>query len=113
MDPKANQQIRSEANQLPADKKQKQTVGNDDTEHRCGEERQVREETAKILVPRHVANAENKDAESNQGDHHEHDRSKRVEHPPDAKRLFAKTEPHEVVEHVRAVRMQCRAEKVQ
>src|SRR5262249_2665092 len=36
LDPESDEQIRSEADKLPKDENQKQTVGDDQAEHRCG-----------------------------------------------------------------------------
>ena len=61
-DPKSNEQIRREPHKLPKDEKQKQTVGDNQPEHRTGEEREVRKESGEIFVLGHVTDAENKNA---------------------------------------------------
>src|SRR6266403_2055440 len=63
LDPKSNEQIRREPHKLTKNEKQKQTVGDNQPEHRTGEERKVRKEPGEILVLGHVTDAENKNAE--------------------------------------------------
>jgi len=62
LDPKSNEANTTRAPQAPKDEKQKQTVGNNQPEHRTGEERKVRKEPGEIFVLGHVTDAENKNA---------------------------------------------------
>ena len=79
--PKADQQVGSQPDDLPADEKQQQAVGDDQPEHRGGEQGEEAEEAREVLVVRHVAKAVNENQQADQRDHHQHDRRERVEHP--------------------------------
>src|SRR5205814_5099355 len=106
LNPKSDQQIRCKPDQFPANEKKKQTVRDDHAEHRAGEERKICEEPGEIFVLGHVANAEDKNAQPEQRDHHQHGSSQRIEHPSDAQRLFPESEPAEIVDGAETVRLQ-------
>ena len=72
--PKADQQVGGQADHLPADEQQQQAVGDDQPEHRGGEQREETEEAREVLVVRHVAEAVDEDEQADQRDHHQHDR---------------------------------------
>src|SRR5207237_9740421 len=90
--PKPDKQGGIGPTQFPTNEKQKQTVRHDQAEHRAGEERQVREETGEIFVLGHVADAEDKNAEADERDHHQHRGSKRIEDKSEAQSLFTERE---------------------
>ena len=99
--PEADQQVGSQADNLPADEQQQQAVGDDQPEHGGGEQREETEEAREILVVRHVAEAVDEDEQANQRDHHQHDRREGVEHPAEPERSatqlrIAGLEPEEV-----------------
>src|SRR5581483_5611575 len=56
--PKTNEQVRGEADEFPADKKQQQAVGDKQAEHRRRKQTHEAEETGEILILPHVAEAE-------------------------------------------------------
>ena len=97
MNPESDQQIGGEADQFPANEKKKQTVRDYKAEHRRGEKREIREESAEIPVVGHVADAEDKDAEADQCDHHQHCSAKWIEHPTDSKCIPAESKPGEIL----------------
>src|SRR6266436_477736 len=97
LDPEPDQQIGSEPDKFPKNEKQKQTVRDDQPEHRAGEKREVREEAGEIFVVGHVASAEDKNAKPHQRNHHEHRGSQRIEEKSEAQRLLAEREPIEVL----------------
>ena len=97
MNPKSNQEVGGEPNQFPADEEQKETVRDDHAQHGGGEKREVGEEAGKILVRRHIADAENKNAQADEGDHDQHGGRERIEHEADPQHLFAKSEPGEIL----------------
>ena len=97
VNPETDQQIRSEPDQFPADKKQEQAVGDDHAEHGGGKKREIREEAGEILVARHVAFAENENAKADERDHDEHGGGERIEDDADPHGLIAKAEPGEVL----------------
>ena len=98
VNPEADEQIGGEPDQFPADEEKKQAVGDDDAEHGGGEKREVGEEAGEILVVRHVADAENENPKADERDHDQHRGRERIEHPADAQRLVAESEPGEIVE---------------
>jgi hypothetical protein len=69
LDPKPNQQIGRQTDQLPADKQKKQTVRNNEPKHCAGEKRKISEKADEISVAGHVTSAEDEDAKSNECDH--------------------------------------------
>src|SRR5436305_6711072 len=95
-DPKSDEQIRREPHKLPKNEKQKQTVGDNQPEHRTGEEREVRKESGEIFVLGHVTDAEDKNAKPNQRDHHQHGGSERIKNETETQRLFAECKPREI-----------------
>lgn len=107
VDPKPDEQIRRESDQFPTDEKKQQAIRDDDAEHGGGEKREIREETREIFVVRHVTDAENKNTKPDQRDHDEHGGGERVDYPADAQRLFAESEPGEIVEGAVAGALQC------
>ena len=106
LDPEPNQQIGSEPDEFPANEKKKQTVRDDYAEHCAGEKREISEEAGEIFVVGHVANAEDKNTEPNECDHHEHHGGERIEHPSNAQRLVAESEPREILNAAKAGRLQ-------
>jgi hypothetical protein len=107
VNPEPDQEIRGEPDEFPADKEEEQAVGNDHAEHGSGEKREVGEEAGEIFVARHVAFAENENPETDEGDHYQHRRCERVEHPADAHCLVAKSEPGEIMERAPPGFLQC------
>ena len=79
--PEADEQIRGEADDLPAHEEQQQAVGDDDAEHGSGKEREEAEEAGEVFVVGHVADGVDEDEQADEGDHHEHDGGERIEHP--------------------------------
>ena len=85
LDPESDEQIGREPDQFPKDEEQEQAVRDDNAEHCAGEKREIGEEAGEIFVVGHVADAEDKNTEPNERDHHEHRGGERIEHPTDAK----------------------------
>jgi hypothetical protein len=94
--PEADEEVRGEADDLPAHEEEEQAVGDDDAEHGSGEERQETEEAGEVLVVLHVADAVDEDKQADEGDHDQHDRGERVEHPAELEPFIAELEPAEV-----------------
>ena len=111
LDPEPNEQIRREANKLPEHEQQKQTVCNNDAQHCAREKREISEKPAEIFIAGHVASAEDKDAKSDECDHHQHNRRERIQNPSKAQRIFAKGEPSEILNHAEAGRVKRRQER--
>ena len=97
VNPESDQQIRREPDQFPADEEKQQAVRDDHAEHRGGEKREIGEEAGEILVVGHVADAEDENPEADERDHHQHRGGERIEDPADAERVFAESEPGEIV----------------
>ena len=106
MNPKSDEQIRGESDQFPTNEEQQQAVGDDHAEHRRGEKREISEEASEVLVPRHVADAEDENEKRDEGNHEQHRGGKRIEHPSDAHGLFAEGEPGEIVNRAKTGRGQ-------
>src|SRR5690349_16378836 len=66
LDPETNEQIRREPHKFPKHEKQQQTVRNNHSEHRAGEERQISKKPGEISVVSHVADAEHKNRQTDQ-----------------------------------------------
>jgi hypothetical protein len=84
VEPEADQEVRGEADELPADEEREQAVADEDAEHRGGEQAEEAEEPRGIRVLLHVAKAEDKDQGPDERDHHAHERRQRVEQPAEA-----------------------------
>src|SRR5882672_5099297 len=56
--PEADEQVRGETYEFPADEEQQEAVGDEQPEHRGGEEAQETEELFEVRVVLHVAEAE-------------------------------------------------------
>ena len=80
-------------------------------EHRAGEKREISEEAGEVFVAGHVADAEDENAKADERDHHQHRGGERIENPADAQRLFAESEPGEIVNGAEAGRLQRRQER--
>ena len=111
LNPKPNEQIGRQANQLPADKQKKQTVRNNEPEHCTGEKRKISEKADEIFVAGHVTTAEDEDAKPDKRDHHQHDGRERIEKPSQTQRMVAKCEPGEILNGAESRRLQCREER--
>ena len=94
--PEANQQIRGKAHNLPAHKQQQQAVGNQHAQHAAGKQREKAEEARVVFVVRHVAGRVNEDKQPNEGDHHQHHSSQRIEYPAELQMRCAQFKPVEV-----------------
>src|SRR5437667_191639 len=70
LNPKPNEQIGRQADQLPADKQKKQAVRNNEPEHCTGEKRKISEKADEILIAGHITSAEDEDAKPDKRDHH-------------------------------------------
>ena len=66
--------------------------------------REIGEEAGEVLVLGHVADAEDKNAKRDERDHDQHRGRQRIEHPADAQRLFAESEPGEIVKRAKSGR---------
>src|SRR5436190_17492792 len=110
-DPEADQQIRSESNQFPANEKQEQAVCDDHSEHCAGKERKISEKAGEVFIARHVADAENKNAKADQCDHDQHAGGERIKHPAEAKCLVTKGEPGEILNSAEARSLQRRQKR--
>ena len=108
--PESDQQIGGEPDQFPANEEQEQAVRDHHAEHRGGEEREISEEAGEIFVRRHVADAEDENAKADERDHDEHGSRQRIEHPAEAQRLVAESEPGEIVNGAKAGGLQASAE---
>src|SRR5438477_2352031 len=97
LNPKSNEQIGRQSNQLPADKQKKQAVRNNEPEHCTGEKRKVSEEAHEIFVAGHVTSAEEKDAKPDKRNHHQHDGREGIEEPSQTQRMVAECEPREIL----------------
>ena len=95
--PKADQQIRGEPDQLPANEQQQKIVRDHQSEHGRSKQRQKTEEPCEVLVVGHIPDAINKNQQTDERDHHEHRGCKRIEHPTEPQRSLAKLEPNEAV----------------
>ena len=111
LNPESDEQIGREPDQFPKHEEQEQAVRDNHAEHRGGEEREIREEAGEILVVRHVADAEDKNAQADERDHHQHGGRERIEDKAEAQRLFAEREPGEILDGAEAVRLQRRKER--
>ena len=96
--PEADEQIRGEADDLPAHEEQQQAVGDDDAEHGSGKEREEAEEAREVFVVGHVAHGVDEDEQADEADHHEHDGGERIEDPAEIDGGGAEVEPGEVDE---------------
>ena len=77
--PEADQQVGAEADAFPADEQQRQVVGQDQDQHREGEQVQVGEVAREVRVVPHVADGVDVDEEADAGDHQDHHRRQRVD----------------------------------
>ena len=111
MNPETDEQIGREPHQFPANEQEQQTVRDNHAEHRRGEEGEVGEETRKVLVPRHVAFAENENPKPDKRDHDEHRGGERIEDNAETQNLIAESEPREILNGARPRRLQSRAER--
>jgi hypothetical protein len=87
--PEADEQIGREPYDLPAHEQQKQAVGDDDAQHRTGEECQEAEEAREVFILRHVADAIDEDQQAHEGDHQKHHGGEWVEDPAKLQPLSA------------------------
>jgi hypothetical protein len=111
LNPEADEQIRREPDEFPKHEKEKQTVRDNQPEHRSGEKRQVRKEAGEIFIVGHVADAEDKDAQADGRDHYQHRCRQRVENKPKPQRLVAESEPGEILHEAKPVRLQREQER--
>src|SRR5260370_8329876 len=102
LDPEPDQQIGSEPDKFPKNEKQKQTVRDDQPEHRAGEEREIREKAGEIFVIAHQAAPEDKNPNPHQRNHHEHRGSQRIEQESETRRLVVEGQPTEVLNGTKA-----------
>ena len=77
--PEADQEIRREADEPPADEEQEQVAALDEHEHREDEERDVREVAALLGVAVHVADRVEDDQPADAADDEHHHRAQRVD----------------------------------
>ena len=108
--PETDEQIGGETDEFPADEHEQETIGDEQAEHRRGEETQEAEELFKVLIFLHVAEAENEDERADERHHRAHERGERVEQPTEAHGIVAEFEPGEVVREVRGGIRESRAE---
>ena len=110
--PEPDEQIRGQADQLPAHEEQQQTVRNHHAQHCSREERQEAEETSEVFVMGHVARAVDKDQQANKRDHDEHHRGERIEHPAELQPLAPILKPGEVEDLLRCLSLAAGRERV-
>lgn len=110
MKPETDEQIGGETDEFPANEQEQETIGDEQAEHRGGEETQEAEELFAVSVLMHVAEAENEDERADERHHRAHERGERVEQPTEAHGVVAKFEPGEVVREVRGGIRESRAE---
>ena len=77
--PEADQEIRREADEPPADEQHEQVAALDEQEHREDEERDVREVAALLVVAVHVADRVEDDQPADAADDQHHHRAQRVD----------------------------------
>ncbi len=77
-EPEADQQIGAEAYQFPAEKEHRVVTGEDEGEHRGGEEVEIGEEAVESLVAVHVADGEDVDQGPDPGHDQHHQRRQRI-----------------------------------
>ena len=94
--PEADEEIGSEADDLPAHEEKQKTVRDDDAKHGAGEKGEEAEEAREVFVVLHVADAVDEDEQADEGDHQEHDDGERAEEPADANPVAAVLKPIEV-----------------
>src|ERR1035441_9704952 len=64
--PEADEEIGGEADDLPAHEEEEQAVGDNDAQHGSGKERQKAEEAREVFVVGHVADAVDKDEQTDE-----------------------------------------------
>ena len=96
VEPETDEEIRGQADQLPAHEEQEEAVGDQQSEHRGGEEAEEAEKLLVVGIVLHVARAENEDQQADEGDHHAHEGRQWVEQQAEAERSCAEIEPREV-----------------
>ena len=94
--PEADEQIRGEANDLPAHEEQQQAVGDDYAQHGSRKKREEAEEAREVFVVGHVAYGIDEDKQADEADHHDHDGGERIEDPAQIDGRGAEAKPCEV-----------------
>ena len=89
----ADQEVRAEADALPAHEEEREVVREDEREHREHEEVQEREVASVALLVLHVADAVDVDERSDERDEREHERRQRVEAERDVDGVVARGHP--------------------
>ena len=89
----ADQQVRAEPDEAPADEQQQQVPGLDEQEHREDEERHVGEVAALLVVAVHVADRVADDERADAGDDQHHEDRERVDEDAQADVEVAGREP--------------------
>ena len=79
LEPEADEQIGTEANQGPADDQPDEVAGEDEQEHREDEEVHVGEEAREAGILPHVADRVDVDQEADPGDHQDHQGGKGID----------------------------------
>ena len=108
LNPETDKQIRRESDQFPKDKEEQQTVGDDHAQHRARKKRKVSEEAAEIFILGHVADAEDKNAKTDERDHDQHRGREWIENKPDAQGLLPECKPGKILDGAETMRMQRR-----
>ena len=112
--PEPDEQVRAEADALPADEEDREVVREDEHEHREDEEVQVGEEAPVPFLLLHVSDAVDVDERAHERDERQHEGRESVEAERDVHRVVARDHPRVDLLHDRreAFRSVHRAEHV-
>ena len=99
----ADQQVRAEPDEAPADEQQQQVPGLDEQEHREDEERHVGEVAALLVIAVHVADRVADDERADPGDDQHHEDRERVDEDAQADVEVARREPRPGGRELRAL----------
>ena len=89
--PEPDQQVRHQADPLPADEQQQEVVRHHQQQHGEGEQRQVGEEPDIAGVPAHVADAVDVHQQRDEGDHDHHHHAQGIDQEADLHPVAART----------------------
>ena len=89
----ADQQVRTQAHQLPADEQHHEVVAHHQDQHRKDEQRDGTEVTREAAVLVHVVDREHRDQKAEAGDHQHHQRRQRIDQEGHRHREAAAGEP--------------------